>query len=154
MDWRISQYLLQFSSFFYKSFGQPNIMGNHRLKLQVYVSTCHEGIMVLLENLLAWRTYQPFSIHIFPKKISHFSVNFDLRKLIKGLRQYSGKLNKIFINISYYLYTAWRNIDFTVEIWILLVTISAIIWDISPNNFHSFQYFGIKLWLNHATIIP
>ena len=46
---------LQLSSFFYKNSGQPNIMGNHKFKLQLDVSTFHEGIMVLLENLLAGR---------------------------------------------------------------------------------------------------
>ena len=48
-------------------------MGNNHLKFQLDVSSCHEGIMVLLENVLALQHIPS----IFNSNISYFSASFD-----------------------------------------------------------------------------
>ena len=74
-------------------------------------------------------------------------------KTYKGL----GSIQKTeYKNSSTYLYAARRNIDLTEDIWFFMETVSAIILDISLNNFPCFQYFfnenSTSLWLYFQTL--
>ena len=68
-----------------------NIMGNHHSKLDV--STCHDGIMVLLEYLLTLRHIPVISINTFH---SYFSANFEGPKAVFRKTEYKASLTYLY----------------------------------------------------------
>ena len=63
-------------------------MGNQNIEFKLDMITCHEGILVLLENCIC-DTYQPFLTCGFLDNLPIFQ---QIMKIYYDLNQYSGKL--------------------------------------------------------------